>query len=52
VDYEDELNIICVTAVYHDHDTPRGVVCFYDNMTGRHLKEVNIEEPCSEVKIN
>ncbi|CAC5424436.1 DCAF17 [Mytilus coruscus] len=49
VDYEDELDIISVTAVYHDTDEPRGVVCFYDNKTGTFLKEIDIEEPCSEI---
>ncbi|VDH99778.1 Hypothetical predicted protein [Mytilus galloprovincialis] len=49
VDYEDELDMICVTAVYDCSDEPRGVVCFYDNKNGTLLKEIDIEEPSSEI---
>ncbi|XP_070561382.1 DDB1- and CUL4-associated factor 17-like isoform X2 [Ptychodera flava] len=48
VDYENDLDIIGVTALNFDDETIRGYVCFYDNMTGQHLKEIPLEEPWEE----
>ncbi|KAK3104864.1 hypothetical protein FSP39_011934 [Pinctada imbricata] len=49
VDYEDELDVLWTSAVYHNDNGPAGIVGFHDNLTGKLLKEIEIEEPFDEM---
>ena len=53
VDYEDDLDLLVVTAVHQEEDIFRGIMYLYDNETGKLLKEIKMTEPWLEVsKIN
>jgi hypothetical protein len=51
IDYENELDILAVTAVNQKEDAFQGMVRFHDNTNGQILKEIVLEEPWKEVSL-
>ncbi|KAK7490895.1 hypothetical protein BaRGS_00017767, partial [Batillaria attramentaria] len=45
VDYEDELDVLMICTTVHQPDALHGTVGLYDNLTGRHLTSVTLDEP-------
>ncbi|XP_067658481.1 DDB1- and CUL4-associated factor 17-like [Haliotis asinina] len=48
VDYENELDVLIVSAVSHNPEGPVGHIGYYDNLTGKLLREFSLEEPAKE----
>ncbi|XP_046559231.1 DDB1- and CUL4-associated factor 17-like [Haliotis rubra] len=48
VDYENELDVLVVSAVSHNPEGPVGHIGYYDNLTGELLREFSLEEPAKE----
>ncbi|XP_046362056.2 DDB1- and CUL4-associated factor 17-like [Haliotis rufescens] len=48
VDYENELDVLVVSAISHNPEGPVGHVGYYDNLTGELLREFSLEEPAKE----
>ena len=50
VDYDDELDLLVVTAVHQRGDIFTGTVYLHNNETGDILKEITLGEPWVEVR--
>ncbi|XP_064642601.1 DDB1- and CUL4-associated factor 17-like isoform X2 [Lineus longissimus] len=48
IDYENELDILAVTAVNQHGDACQGMVRFHDNANGALLKEIVLDEPWNQ----
>ncbi|XP_033764005.1 DDB1- and CUL4-associated factor 17-like isoform X2 [Pecten maximus] len=49
VDYEDDLDLLYTSAVYHDPEGTYNILNLYHNTTGALLRAIRLEEPWQEV---
>ena len=49
VGYEDELDLLVITAVHQSDENLVGTVYLHNNATGEILKEITLEHPWNEV---